>query len=149
MSGGSIRSKKHPNAVTLPSSGLLQCLQSTIWNRYTAAESRHMTAPAAAWCRTANCSPGMRLVTLLRDGGGRRMPILVEALLGYVPDVLVLTEHRYYGASILLREELSAARLRHQIVSHDGSRVNHLLVASRRPLPAAPDAPWASTGSAY
>jgi len=81
----------------------------------------------------------MRLVTLnLRHGGGRRMPALLEALLGHVPDVLVLTEHRHNAASTLLREGLSAAGLRHQIASHDGPRVNHLLVASRRPLEAAP-----------
>lgn len=66
------------------------------------------------------------------------MPALVEALLGHVPDVLVLTEHRHNGASILLREELSAAGLHHQVVSHDGPRVNHLLIALRRPLQAVP-----------
>jgi exonuclease III len=81
----------------------------------------------------------MRLVTLnLRHGGGRRMPALLQALLGHVPDVLVLTEHRHNAASTLLREGLSAAGLRHQIASHDGPRVNHLLVASRRPLEAVP-----------
>jgi len=66
------------------------------------------------------------------------MPALLEALLGYVPDVLVLTEHRHNAASTLLREGLSAAGLRHQIASHDAPRVNHLLVASRHPLLAAP-----------
>ena len=81
----------------------------------------------------------MRLVTLnLRHGGGRRMPALLAALLGYEPDVLVLAEHRHNAASILLRAGLSAAGLRHQIASHDGPRVNHLLVASRRPLASAP-----------
>lgn len=81
----------------------------------------------------------MRLVTLnLRHGGGRRMPALLEALLGHAPDVLVLTEHQHNAPSILLREGLSAAGLRHQIASHDRPRVNHLLVASRRPLQAAP-----------
>lgn len=66
------------------------------------------------------------------------MPALLDALLSYVPDVLVVTEHRHNAASLLLREGLSAAGLRHQIASHDGPRVNHLLVASRRPLEAAP-----------
>jgi exonuclease III len=81
----------------------------------------------------------MRLVTLnLRHGGGRRMPALLQALLGHVPDVLVLTEHRHNAASALLREGLGAAGLCHQIASHEGPRVNHLLVASRRPLQAAP-----------
>lgn len=81
----------------------------------------------------------MRLVTLnLRHGVGRRMPALLEALLGHGPDVVVLTEHRNNAASTLLREGLRAAGLRHQIVSHDDPRVNHLLVASRRPLDAAP-----------
>ena len=82
----------------------------------------------------------MRLVTLnLRHGGGRRMPALLDALLGYAADVLVLTEHRHNAASTLLREGLSAAGFRHQIVSHEGSRVNHLLVASRRALKEAPE----------
>ncbi len=66
------------------------------------------------------------------------MPALVAALLRHSPDVLVLTEHRHNAASTLLREGLSGAGLCHQIASHDGSRVNHLLVASRRPLVAAP-----------
>jgi exonuclease III len=81
----------------------------------------------------------MRLVTLnLRHGGGRRMPALLEALLGHAPDVLVLTEHRHNAASTLLRDGLSAAGLRHQVASHDCPGTNHLLVASRRPLAAAP-----------
>jgi len=81
----------------------------------------------------------MRLVTLnLRHGGGRRMPALLAALLDYVPDVLVLTEHRQNAASTLLREGLSAAGLYHQIASCDSPRVNHLLVAARHPLEAAP-----------
>jgi exonuclease III len=66
------------------------------------------------------------------------MPALLEALLGYLPDVLVLKEHRHNVASTLLREALRAAGLCHQIVSHDDPRVNHLLVASRRPLQSAP-----------
>lgn len=66
------------------------------------------------------------------------MPALLEAVLGHAPDLLVLTEHRHNAASSLLREGLSAAGLRHQIASHDGFRVNHLLVASRRPLKEAP-----------
>jgi len=81
----------------------------------------------------------VRLVTLnLRHGGGRRMPALLEALLGYLPDVLVLTEHRNNAASTLLRDGLRAAGLHHQIASHPGPRVNHLLVASRRPLESVP-----------
>lgn len=62
------------------------------------------------------------------------MPALLAALLGHAPDVVVLTEHRHNAASALLREGLSAAGLRHQIVSYDRPRVNHLLVAARRPL---------------
>jgi exonuclease III len=81
----------------------------------------------------------MRLVTLnLRHGGGRRMPALLSALLGHAPDVLVLTEHRHNAASTTLREGLRAAGLRHQIASRDDARANHLLVAARRPLEAAP-----------
>lgn len=81
----------------------------------------------------------MRLVTLnLRHGGGKRMPSLLKALRGYAADVVVLTEHRHNAASTLLREGLAAAGLRHQIVSHDDPRVNHLLVASRHPLKPAP-----------
>ena len=81
----------------------------------------------------------MRLVTLnLRHGGGRRMSALLAALLGHIPDVLVLTEHRHNAASTLLREGLNAAGLRHQIASHDGPRVNHVLVAARCPLEDAP-----------
>ena len=66
------------------------------------------------------------------------MPALLAALLGHVPDVLVLTEHRHNAASNLLREGLYAAGLGHQIASYGSPRVNHLLIASRRPLEAAP-----------
>jgi len=67
------------------------------------------------------------------------MPALLQALLSYAPDVLVLTEHRHNAASTLLRKGLSAAGLRHQTASYDSPRVNHLLVASRHPLVAAPE----------
>lgn len=83
----------------------------------------------------------MRLLTLnLRHGGGARMPALLGHLLSQPSDVLALCEHRHNDASRLLREGLAAAGYAHQCASQDAPRVNHVLVASRRPLASAPAA---------
>ena len=84
----------------------------------------------------------MRLVTLnLRHGGGRRTPALLSCLVRHEADVLVLCEHRHPAASsttAALAESLAAAGFGHQVASYDAPRINHLLVASRRPIRPAP-----------
>lgn len=81
----------------------------------------------------------MRLVTLnLRHGGVRHMPAVLDKLLGYKADLLVLTEFRNNPTGAALREALAGKGLVHQQVSHGEPRSNAVLVAAKAGFRAAP-----------
>jgi exodeoxyribonuclease III len=78
----------------------------------------------------------VRLLTLnIRQGGGTRRKVLVEAILAHEPDVVVLTEFRSNAAGDAIRDALDEAGLSHQFTPPGTEpKVNTLLVAGRSPL---------------
>lgn len=77
---------------------------------------------------------GTRVVSWnIRHGGGRRLDAIYHALVGHVPDVIILTEYRSRpGASLLGR--LAAAGWPHAVTSDTPPRRSGIAVLSREQL---------------
>jgi exodeoxyribonuclease-3 len=79
-------------------------------------------------------SSSVRLVSWnIRHGGGRRVDMIYDALIGHAPDVIILTEYRSApGAALLAR--LAASGWPHAASSDPAPRRNGVAVLSREPL---------------
>lgn len=78
--------------------------------------------------------PSIRLVSWnIRQGGGRRVGAIYDALIGHAPDVIILTEYRC-GPSMSLLARLAAGGWPHAATSDPPPRRNGVAVLSREPL---------------
>src|ERR1041385_1594809 len=77
----------------------------------------------------------LRFITQnIRHGGGRRIPGLLEYLVGLSPDVLVITEFHENAGGAILRHGLFKHSLVHQASSEPPPGSNGVLIASRLPF---------------
>jgi len=84
-------------------------------------------------CNSQN-SPRIRLLSWnIQQGGGRRVGAIHDAIVGFGPDVIILTEYRSNPSGALLTR-LAAAGWEHAATSNPPPRRNGVAVLSRQPL---------------